>query len=179
MKAKLETTGTILKIIMVDYGLNIPKLAELVKISVPILHNIIADRTAISPSIALRFSKLFGTNPEYWLNLRNKDQMAKCAADSKFMAELKTITKAIKPVPGQNPSAPKTVSKKLPKSPAKSTAIKPVKNPVKKPTAKTSKKIITTNIKQPEINPVIPEIIIEQTPPKPQIKKRYKKKTAK
>jgi addiction module HigA family antidote len=38
------------------------------------MNELLRERRAVSPEMALRLGKLFGTSPEYWLNLqRNVD----------------------------------------------------------------------------------------------------------
>ena len=53
---------------MPDYGLSVAVLAERLAVSRQTINEILRERRAISPSMALRLSKLFGNSPEFWLN---------------------------------------------------------------------------------------------------------------
>ena len=46
--------------------------AAKLRISRQALHNILAEKSAISPSIAIRLAKILETSPEFWLNLQTK-----------------------------------------------------------------------------------------------------------
>ncbi len=57
-----------------DYGLSVRDLAELLGVSRQSVNELVGERRALSPAMALRLSKLFGSSPESWLNLqRNVD----------------------------------------------------------------------------------------------------------
>lgn len=51
-----------------DFGLTATKLAEAVGVSRQTINEILRERRALSPEMALRLSKLFNTTPEFWLN---------------------------------------------------------------------------------------------------------------
>ncbi len=53
---------------MPDYGLSVADLAERLAVSRQTINEILRERRAISPSMALRLSRLFGNSPEFWLN---------------------------------------------------------------------------------------------------------------
>lgn len=53
---------------MPDYGLSVAELAERLAVSRQTINEILRERRAISPSMALRLSRLFGNSPEFWLN---------------------------------------------------------------------------------------------------------------
>jgi addiction module HigA family antidote len=57
-----------------EYGLSVTALAEAAGVSRQSMNELLRERRAVSPEMALRLAKLFGTSPEYWINLqRNVD----------------------------------------------------------------------------------------------------------
>ena len=57
-----------------DYGLTVTALAEAVGVSRQSMNELLRERRAVSPEMALRLAKLFGMSAEFWLNLqRNVD----------------------------------------------------------------------------------------------------------
>ena len=53
---------------MPDYGLTTTALAEAVGVSRQTINEILRERRAVTPAMALRLSRLFGNTPEFWLN---------------------------------------------------------------------------------------------------------------
>lgn len=53
---------------MPDFGLTAADLAEKLGVSRQTVNEILRERRAVSPSMALRLSRLFGNTPEFWLN---------------------------------------------------------------------------------------------------------------
>ncbi len=59
---------------LTDYGLTTSALASALKVSRQTLNELLRERRAISPLMALRLSRLFGNSPEFWLNAqRSRD----------------------------------------------------------------------------------------------------------
>jgi addiction module HigA family antidote len=57
-----------------EYGLSVSALAEAAGVSRQSVNELLRERRAVTPEMALRLSKLFGNSPEFWLNLqRNVD----------------------------------------------------------------------------------------------------------
>jgi antitoxin HigA-1 len=57
-----------------EYGLTVTALAESAGVSRQSINELLRERRAVSPEMALRLGKLFGMSPEFWLNLqRNVD----------------------------------------------------------------------------------------------------------
>ena len=57
-----------------EYELSVTALAEAAGVSRQSMNELLRERRAVSPEMALRLGRLFGTSPEYWLNLqRNVD----------------------------------------------------------------------------------------------------------
>ena len=51
-----------------DYDLTTTGLAQKLGVSRQTVNELLLERRAVSPSMALRLSKLFGNTPEFWLN---------------------------------------------------------------------------------------------------------------
>jgi addiction module HigA family antidote len=51
-----------------DYGLSAASLAETLGVSRQTINEILRERRAVSPAMALLLSRLFGNSPEFWLN---------------------------------------------------------------------------------------------------------------
>jgi len=51
-----------------DYGLSVSELAEAVGVSRQSINELLRERRAVSPEMALRLARLFGNTPEFWLN---------------------------------------------------------------------------------------------------------------
>ncbi|MBX3132775.1 MAG: HigA family addiction module antidote protein [Gemmatimonadaceae bacterium] len=57
-----------------QYGLTVAGLAAAAGVSRQSINELLRERRALSPEMALRLSALFGTTPDFWLNLqRNVD----------------------------------------------------------------------------------------------------------
>ena len=51
-----------------DYGLTVSGLADALGVSRQTVNELLRERRAVSPKMALRLSRLFGNSPEFWLN---------------------------------------------------------------------------------------------------------------
>jgi len=51
-----------------DYGLTVTALAQAIGVSRQTVNELLRERRAVSPEMALRLSRLFGNSPEFWLN---------------------------------------------------------------------------------------------------------------
>jgi addiction module HigA family antidote len=51
-----------------DYGLTVATLAEALNVSRQTVNELLHERRALSPAMALRLARLFGNSPEFWLN---------------------------------------------------------------------------------------------------------------
>lgn len=51
-----------------DFGLTVSGLARAVNVSRQTVNELLRERRAVSPEMALRLSRLFGNSPEFWLN---------------------------------------------------------------------------------------------------------------
>ena len=53
---------------MPDYGLSVTTMAETLGVSRQTVNELLRERRALTPAMALRLSRLFGNSPEFWLN---------------------------------------------------------------------------------------------------------------
>ncbi len=53
---------------MPDYNLTTTGLANILGVSRQTVNELLLERRAVSPAMALRLSRLFGNTPEFWLN---------------------------------------------------------------------------------------------------------------
>ena len=51
-----------------DYGLTVASFAKALGVSRQSVNELLRERRAVSPEMALRLSRLFGNTPEFWLN---------------------------------------------------------------------------------------------------------------
>lgn len=51
-----------------DYELTVSGLAEAIGVSRQSINELLRERRAVSPGMALRLARLFGNSPEFWLN---------------------------------------------------------------------------------------------------------------
>ena len=51
-----------------DFGLTVSQLAAAIGVSRQSVNELLRGRRAVTPAMALRFAKLFGNSPEFWLN---------------------------------------------------------------------------------------------------------------
>ena len=51
-----------------DYELTVSGLAKAIGVSRQSVNELVRERRAVSPGMALRLSRLFGNSPEFWLN---------------------------------------------------------------------------------------------------------------
>ena len=51
-----------------DYGLSVAGLAAALDVSRQTVNELLRERRAVSPEMALRLGRLFGDSPEFWLN---------------------------------------------------------------------------------------------------------------
>lgn len=57
-----------------DFGLTVAKAAKLLHVSRQTVNELLHERRSVSADMAVRLVRLFGTTPQYWLNMqRNID----------------------------------------------------------------------------------------------------------
>jgi len=69
MKRKPTHPGEMLRVdFLPDYDLSVASLAEALGVSRQSINELLRERRAVSPEMALRLGRLFGNSPEFWLN---------------------------------------------------------------------------------------------------------------
>ena len=69
MKRKPTHPGEMLREdFLADYNLTVSGLAEAIGVSRQSMNELLRERRAVSPEMALRLGRLFGNSPEFWLN---------------------------------------------------------------------------------------------------------------
>lgn len=58
-----------------DYGLTVSGLAESLGVSRQSVNELLRERRAVSPEMALRLARLFGNSPEFWLNAQRSVEL--------------------------------------------------------------------------------------------------------
>lgn len=53
---------------LADYDLTVANLAKALEVSRQTVNELLRERRAVSPEMALRLARLFGNSPEFWLN---------------------------------------------------------------------------------------------------------------
>ncbi len=73
MKRKPAHPGRIIRnMYLTPLSLTITALAESLRVSRKAVSAIVNERKSVTPEMALRLSKAFGTSPDLWLNLQKK-----------------------------------------------------------------------------------------------------------
>jgi addiction module HigA family antidote len=55
-----------------DFGLTVSSLAKSLGVSRQTINELLRERRAVSPEMALRLSRLFGNTPQFWLNAQRE-----------------------------------------------------------------------------------------------------------
>jgi addiction module HigA family antidote len=72
--------GAIVKGSLAELGLSVTDAAKVLGVTRPTVSKLINGRAAISPEMAIRLSKAFGSTPEFWLRLQLNYDLAQIAA---------------------------------------------------------------------------------------------------
>jgi len=75
-----------------DYGLSVSGLAQALGVSRQTVNELLRERRAISPEMALRLARLFGNSAEFWLNTQRAVDLWDAAQ------EIASAVKRIKPL---------------------------------------------------------------------------------
>ena len=70
-----------------DYGLTISSFAKALGVSRQTVNELLKERRAVSPEMALRLSRLFGNTPEFWLNAQHAVDLWEAARNTKSKIE--------------------------------------------------------------------------------------------
>lgn len=66
-----------------DYGLTVSSFAKVLGVSRQTVNELLRERRAVSPEMALRLSRLFGNTPEFWLNAQRAVDLWEAARSMK------------------------------------------------------------------------------------------------
>ena len=78
-----------------DYGLSVSALAEALDVSRQSINELVRERRAVSPEMALRLARLFGNSAEFWMNAqRAVDLWDAAEAMEQDMARIKPLSAA-------------------------------------------------------------------------------------
>ena len=96
MKRKPTHPGEMLREDFIpDYGLTASSLAEAAGVSRQSINELLHERRAVSPEMALRLARLFGNSPEFWLNAqRAVDLWEASQAIEKDVSKIKPLSAA-------------------------------------------------------------------------------------
>jgi addiction module HigA family antidote len=72
--------GAIVKSSLEELGLSVTGAATVLGVTRPTVSKIVNGRAAISPDMAIRLSKAFGSTPEFWLRLQLNYDLAQVRA---------------------------------------------------------------------------------------------------
>lgn len=73
-----------------DFDLNVASLAAALGVSRQTINEILRERRAISPVMALRLSRLFANSPEFWLNAQHAWDLWDC--EKRFSSDISQIS---------------------------------------------------------------------------------------
>lgn len=74
---------------MPDFDLNATTMAKALGVSRQTINEILRERRAVTPAMALRLSRLFGNSPEFWLNAQHAWDL--WDSEQRFQKELSQI----------------------------------------------------------------------------------------
>ena len=78
-----------------DFGLTVASLAQAIGVSRRSINDLMRERRAVSPEMALRLARLFGNSPEFWLNAQRAVDLWGAAQTIKAdVARIKTLRAA-------------------------------------------------------------------------------------
>ena len=74
--------GAIVKGSLAELGLSVTEAAKVLGVTRPTVSKLVNGRAAISPEMAIRLSKAFGSTPEFWLRLQLNYDLAQVRAQA-------------------------------------------------------------------------------------------------
>lgn len=138
MTKELQSPGAFLALMLEKYNLNPFKLSKDIHLSQSAVRLITIGKTKITTPVAMRLAKYFNTNPEFWLAMQMKWDIAEASKNKDMIKMIKSIPLVSKVPIGarKKPAAAKSAAAKKPAAKAKVAAKKPVaKKPAAKPKA--------------------------------------------
>jgi addiction module HigA family antidote len=80
---------------MPDYGLTVATLADTLGVSRQTVNELLRERRALSPAMALRLSRLFCNSPEFWLNAQRAVDLWQAEREqAKDLGQIRTLKAA-------------------------------------------------------------------------------------
>jgi antitoxin HigA-1 len=80
---------------LTDYGLTVSRLAKALGVSRQTVNELLRERRAVTPEMALRLARLFGNTPEFWLNAQRAVDLWDAERDlKKSVHRIKPLTAA-------------------------------------------------------------------------------------
>jgi len=80
---------------MPDYGLTVADLARHLGVSRQTVNELVRERRAVTPDMALRLSRLFGNSPQFWLNAQSALDLWRGQKESKSeLSKIKLLNAA-------------------------------------------------------------------------------------
>lgn len=78
-----------------EFGLTVSSFAKALGVSRQTVNELVRERRAVSPEMALRLARLFGNTPEFWLNAQRAVDLWEAArASKKEIESIKPISAA-------------------------------------------------------------------------------------
>ena len=143
MTKAIQSPGAFLTHLIEKHKLNPFKLSKEIHLSQSAVRLIALGETRITVPVAMRLAKYFNTNPEFWLAMQMKWDLALAAKDRELTNIVRSISRFKKePAAGKKPAAKKTAGKKAAAKKPASNRAKIAKKQVarKKASAKAAKK---------------------------------------
>jgi addiction module HigA family antidote len=146
MSKTVQNPGAFLTVMLEKYKLSPFKLSKDIYLSQSAVRLIVLGKTKITTSVAMRLAQYFNTNPEFWLAMQMKWDIAEAAKDKDLVKVVKSISRAKK---GTADGAPSSTARKTATAKKPATARKPIaKRPVgKKGVAVAKKKAVVSRKK--------------------------------
>jgi addiction module HigA family antidote len=70
-----------------DYGLTLSSFARVLGVSRQTVNEVLRERRAVSPEMALRLARLFGNTPDFWLNAQRAVDLREASTNAKSKIE--------------------------------------------------------------------------------------------
>jgi len=83
--------------ILPSVGLSVTAAAKALGVSRQMLHDILAERKPLSAVMCLKVARMFGSTPEFWMQLQGAYDLKKAEQDKKIMERVARIV-PVKPV---------------------------------------------------------------------------------
>ena len=80
---------------MPDYGLTVADLARHLGVSRQTVNELLREKRAVTPDMALRLSRLFGNSPQFWINAQNAVDLWRAQKENKSaLSKIKPLSAA-------------------------------------------------------------------------------------